>query len=83
MREIVVTVVLAIILIIYALSKMEPFELVRGILNLVPAVQLTSSKIDLFSISQRGLCHYYLPSSSPNGHGFQDSPSIIIQVRYV
>ena len=61
---------------------MRPFELARGILNLVPMVQLTSNKTDLFSISQRGLC-LYLPSSSPNGHGFQDSPSIIIQVRYV
>lgn len=75
--------VLAVILIIYALLKMEPFEQARGILNLVPVVQLTSNKIDFFSISQRGLCLYYLPSSSPKGHGFQNRPNIIIQVRYV
>lgn len=72
MREIAVPIVLAIILITYALFIIEPLDWARWILNLVPMVQLTVNKIALSSISQRGLCLY---SSSPKGHGFQkDSP---------
>lgn len=63
MRE-VVAIVLAVILIIFAMFKIEPIELGKGILKLVLVVQLTDNKIAFAFISQRGLCFYYLPSSS-------------------